>query len=83
MTAMLELPFDLAQATRLNPEEIRRELAVVLFHQGKLSLGKARELAGMDIWAFMHLLGLRGIPVHYDVAEYEADLKTLRELKRL
>jgi predicted HTH domain antitoxin len=32
---------------------------------------------------FQHLLASRGIPVHYDVAEFEADLDTLRELGRL
>ncbi len=83
MTVALELPFDLFEATRLKPDEIKRELAVHLFRLGKLSFGKARELAGMNVWAFMHLLGLEGVPIHYDVAEYQEDLKTLRELKRL
>ncbi len=83
MPVTLELPFDLSQATRLEPDEIRRELALLLFSQNKLSLGKARELAGMDIWAFMHLLGAHNLPLHYDVAEYQEDLNTLRTLGRL
>ena len=59
------------------------ELAVYLFQQGKLSFGKAREVAEMTAWAFQQLLGARGIPVHYDVEDYEQDLMTLKDLERL
>jgi predicted HTH domain antitoxin len=67
----------------MTPEELRRELAIHLFQQGRLSFGKAREMAGMTVWAFQQLLGSRGIPVHYDVEDYKKDLDTLRELGRL
>jgi predicted HTH domain antitoxin len=76
----IEIPQHLVQATRLTIPELRRELAITLFQQGRLSFGKARELAGMDFWAFQQLLGSRGIPPHYDLAEYEADLQTIREM---
>ena len=59
------------------------ELAVYLFQQGKLSFGKAREVAEMTAWAFQQLLGARGIPIHYDVEDYEQDLMTLKDLERL
>jgi predicted HTH domain antitoxin len=67
----------------MTPEELRRDLAVYLFQQGKLSFGKAREMTGMTAWAFQQFLGLQGIPVHYDVQEYEQDLLTLKELGRV
>ena len=70
-------------AAQMTPEELRLELALALYQRGKLSFGKARELAGVSVWAFQEVLGLRGIPVHYDLPEYEADLATLRELGRL
>jgi predicted HTH domain antitoxin len=82
MPVTLELPFDLCQAARLSPDDVRQELALHLYREGKLSLGRARDLAGLDPWAFMHLLGARGVEVHYDVAEYEADLATLHDLRR-
>jgi predicted HTH domain antitoxin len=66
----------------MTPEEMKWELAVLLFQQGKLS-GKAREMAGMTVWAFQQLLGSRGITVHYDMADYEEDLATLKALGRL
>jgi len=70
-------------AARMTQDELRLELAVALYHRGKLSFGKARELAGVSAWTFQEILGLRGIPVHYDLPEYEADVATLRERGRL
>jgi predicted HTH domain antitoxin len=67
----------------MTPQELRRELAIYLFQQGKLSFGKAREMAEMTLWAFQQLLGSKGIPIHYDVEDYEEDLETLKELSRL
>jgi predicted HTH domain antitoxin len=46
--------------------------------EGKLSFGKARELAEMTVWEFQQLLGSRGISIHYDVEDYEQDLATLQ-----
>ena len=79
-TISLEIPREVMHATRLSPLELKRELALYLFAQGKLSFGKAREMADMSAWAFQQWLGSRGIPVHYDIEEYERDLLTLREL---
>jgi predicted HTH domain antitoxin len=79
-TVAIEIPREVIHATRMTPEEMKRELAVYLFQQGKLSFGKAREMAGMTVWAFQQLLGSRGIPVHYDLEDYEDDLATLQEL---
>jgi predicted HTH domain antitoxin len=82
-TISIEIPREVIHTTRMTPEELRRELAVYLFQQGRLSFGKAREMADMTAWAFQQLLGARGIPVHYDVEDYEQDLITLKELGRV
>jgi predicted HTH domain antitoxin len=69
-------------AAQMTPEGLRLELALALYQRGKLSFGKARELAGVSPRAFQEMLGLRGIPVHYDLPEYEEDLAILRERGR-
>ena len=78
---VLEISGDLAEALRVPPGEqttrLRRELAVRLYQKGFLSLGKARELAGMSKWEFHLLLGEEGIIRRYDVEELKEDLKTL------
>jgi predicted HTH domain antitoxin len=80
LTITIEIPREVVHASRMTPDELRCELAIHLFQQGKLSFGKAREMAGMTAWTFQQLLGSKGIPVHYDVKDYEEDLITLGEL---
>jgi len=82
-TIAIEIPLEIIHATRMTPEELRRELAIYLFQQGKLSFGKAREMAGMTAWAFQQLLGSRGIPIHYDLEDYETDRSTLKEIGKV
>jgi predicted HTH domain antitoxin len=79
-TISIEIPREVVHATRMTPQELRQQLAVCPFQQGKLSFGKAREMAAMTAWEFQQLLGSRGIPAHYEVEDYEADLTTLKEL---
>nr|MBC7245065.1 UPF0175 family protein [Chloroflexota bacterium] len=79
----IEIPREVIHATRMTPQELKRELAVHLFQQGKLSFGKACEMAEMTTWAFQQLLGSREISVHYHLEDYEADLAVLKELGRL
>jgi len=77
------IPDEIVHATRMSEAELRQEIALMLFQQEKLTLGQASRLAGMSQSQFQHLLASRQIPVHYDVAEFEEDLKTLREMGRL
>lgn len=74
------IPDEILQTARMSEEELRQELAVLLFQKDRLTLGQASRLAGMDLLRFQHLLASREIPVHYDVEEFEQDLATLRSL---
>ena len=82
-TATLEIPQGVLDAAQMNTHELRRELALALYAQGRLSLGKARELVGLSLWEFRQWLGLRRIEAHYDAADLQDDVATLRELGRL
>jgi len=82
-TISIEIPREITHITRMTPQELRQELAIYLFQQGKLSFGKAKELASMTVWAFQQLLGNKGISIHYDIDDYEEDLATLKELRRI
>jgi len=79
----IEIPREVLRATRMTPQELKQELAIYLYQRGKLSFGKAREMADMTVWAYQQLLGSREIPIHYEVDDYEKDLQTLEELGRL
>lgn len=75
----LEIPQDILDSARLTLDEMRVELAISLYSQGRLSMGKARELAGMSLWDFRQLLGLRRVPPHYEKEDLDEDLNALHE----
>ena len=80
-TVCIDIPREVLHASRMTPAEIKMELSIFLYQHGKLSFGKAREMAGMSVWDFQQLLGSRKINVHYDVEDYQKDLITLGDLK--
>jgi predicted HTH domain antitoxin len=81
--SILEVPQDILDSARLTASELKVEMAVYLYAQGRLSIGKARELAEMTLWEFRQLLAARRIPPHYDVMDLDEDVATLREMGRL
>lgn len=74
------IPNDILYAARMTEDELKQEVAVLLFQKEKLTLGQASSLAVMNRLQFQHLLASRQIPVHYDVTEFEEDLKTLEKV---
>jgi predicted HTH domain antitoxin len=84
MPLRLEVNDEIREALRIPPEEqegrLRKELSLRLYEKGLLSLGKARQLAGMEKWDFLFLLAQEGIPRQYDKNELDRDLATLDEL---
>ena len=75
----LNIPDSVLQGLRIPEGEIaerlRTELAIAL--QGALSLGKAAELAQMEL-PFSELVGQRGIARHYGDAELAQDISYAR-----
>jgi predicted HTH domain antitoxin len=67
-------------AAWMTEEELKQEIAIFLFEKQKLTLAQASRLAEVSRLQFQHLFASRHIPVHYDVAEFEEDLRTLQAL---
>ena len=82
MSIELTIPDSVVQAIRIPDGQVRSalltELAVGLYAQGFLSLGKAGELAGLSRFEMAALLGKRGIPRHYGPEELDEDLHYAR-----
>lgn len=78
--AIIEVPQDILDSARLTVPELKTEVAILLYTQGRLSLGKARELAGIGLWEFRQLLASRHIAPHYDERDLDEDLATLHKL---
>ena len=84
MPLQLEFNDEIQDALRIPLDEqegrLRRELALRLYEKGLLSLGKARQLAGMEKWNFLLLLAQEGMSRQYDKKELDRDLSTLDHL---
>jgi len=78
----LTIPDDVLAAAHLTEEQLKRELALALFREERLTLAQAARLAEMDQLAFQGLLADRDIPIHYGVEEFHEDLRTLDEMGR-
>ncbi len=63
--------------------EARILIALELYREKRVSLGKAAEIAGLSIREFLYELRTRGIPLNYDVDELEEDFRVIRELRGL
>ena len=82
MALRLDIPDSVLQSIQLPESEIpgllKIELAIGLYAQGVLSLGKAAELAEMELLPFGQLIGERGIPRQYGEEDLAADISYAR-----
>jgi predicted HTH domain antitoxin len=76
----LVIPDEIVKASGMSKTELMQEIVLMLFQQKKISIGKASRLVNMNLIQFQHLIASRGICVHYDVADFREDLKTIKEL---
>jgi predicted HTH domain antitoxin len=79
MQLTLNLPDNLNQAETFSQGDWLREIAIALFQQERISLGRASKIAGMEVMDFQKLLADRGICIHYDVEDFEQDVRHLRD----
>ncbi|KAF5419155.1 MAG: putative antitoxin, contains HTH domain [Candidatus Methanocomedens sp.] len=74
-------PFSVKVSESDMPDFIKRTLAIELYREGKLSLGKAAELAGArNKWEMLTILDSNGVPLNYTIKDVEDDLDTLERI---
>ena len=79
----IEVPESAFRSLKIPKEQwsvgfFRRTVAVALYREGRISLGKAKELAGLkNKWEMVQLLNERGVDVHYSADDAKEDLDTL------
>jgi len=86
METKLKLPYEIITICKVRENELeaflKRAIAIELFREGFVSIGKASEIAEVTRNEMMDLLGERKIPLHYTVEDLEEDIKTLRRIKQ-
>jgi predicted HTH domain antitoxin len=79
---LIDLGHEAIRELGLSEAEALLDLAVGLFTESRLTLGKAASLAKITQSDFQRELGRRGISMHYDVEDFRADMRTLANLKK-
>lgn len=82
MSITLDIPENIHEALHVSRAEtekrLKLELAVSLYAQRTLSLGKAAEVAGLGLLDFNDVLAERKIPMHYGEKELAEDIAYAR-----
>lgn len=79
MKITIDIPDSIAQSAELTQAELMLEIAVLLFQQKRVTLGKAAQIARIHQFEFQKLLASRKISVHYGLEDYGADVASLHE----
>ena len=66
---------------KLTQPQALLDLAVDLFTERRVTLGRAAAVAQVTQLDFQQELARRGIPIHYDVEDLLADVQTLAALR--
>jgi predicted HTH domain antitoxin len=79
LTISLVISEETLETIQLTEEELRAEIAVMLFQQERLTLAQASHFANLNIVQFQRLLASRKIPLHYDIDDLREDVQSLQE----
>ena len=74
------IPDNILLATKMTEDELKLEIAIMLYQQEKISSGKVRSWTGLTVIEFQNELAKRGLYINYDVEDFQLDVKTLQLL---
>ena len=56
----------------MTEEELKLEIAIILYKQEKISSGKVRVWTGLSVIEFQQELSKRGLSINYDVEDFSS-----------
>ncbi len=77
------IPDDILRATKMTEEQLKLEIAIMLYKQERISSGKVRAWTGLTVMEFQAELAKRQLTINYDVEDFQADIKTLEFMRLL
>jgi predicted HTH domain antitoxin len=76
----IDIPDEILTNLSISPNELRIELATYLYEKQRLSIGKARKIAGLGLVDFQKELSKRQINLHLSIKDLEKELANLSTL---
>lgn len=74
---VIYIPDTYLEEARLSEDQVKLELAILLFQQEHLTMAQAARLAGLHRMQMQRELARRKIPIHYGIEELKADMKKM------
>jgi predicted HTH domain antitoxin len=78
---LIDVEDEVLRGLGLTESQALLDLAIGLFTECRVTLGRAAEIARLTQSDLQRELGRREIPIHYDVEDLRADLRTLTALR--
>ena len=78
---LIEIHHEALRGSDLTEDQARLDLALGLFIDRRVTLGRGANIARLPQDKFIKELGIRSIPVHYDLDDLQHDLRTLDSLE--
>ena len=76
----LVIPGEVLERAEISGSDLLIEIAMYLYDKERLSIGQAKDLAGLDLISFQKELAKRDVYIHYDVDDYYSDLENLDKM---
>ena len=78
---MFVLESDILEAAHISKEEVKIELAILLYRKQRLSYAQARALSGLSRIEFDDLLFAYSVPADFTVEDLYQDLQTSEKIR--
>ena len=76
---VLEIPDQILLRSRYSVEELKMDIAVMLYQKQMMSLARAADWLGLSRVDFQKELKFRSIYLHYEVSDLHEELATLEK----
>lgn len=77
---IVSIPDEVLAKIHFNKVDFRVEIAAYLYEKHRLSMGKARKVAGINQIAFQKELQKRDIYIHFETSDLDNDINNLKSL---
>jgi predicted HTH domain antitoxin len=78
---LIEIQDEALHGLELTESQALLDLAIGMFTERRITLGRAAAIAQRNQLEFQKELGRREIPIHYDLEDLQADVSTLAALR--
>ena len=76
------IPANIIKAANFSEQTFLLKVAIDLYTEARLTLEQASELSQLHRLEFQQALSSRGIPINFDIADFQEDLQTLHNLNQ-